>query len=273
MRIGKFNQNFTLHIAFTLAEVLIVLGIIGIIAECTIPTVLQDFQKQQALSTLKKEYSTIQQGFKMYLADQGTTDISQTDLFAQDGNTNYESSATRQNVWGSMVKKYFNVIKACNVGDNACNVFDSWLTSSDEEYDSFWNDIGVNTEYLAYLADGSLLGLYPHTLSDCAPQNSKIGSMKGFCGEIYTDINGTKPPNKYGRDIFEFIVGPDGSLFPFYGMQHAQWYDGTSWASSANYWKNWSVYCGNPNSTALGSDVQGFGCTARIMEDGWQINY
>lgn len=47
--------------AFTLAEVLITLGIIGIVAALTLPSVITKYQKKQTVAQLKKAYSTISQ--------------------------------------------------------------------------------------------------------------------------------------------------------------------------------------------------------------------
>ena len=42
------------RIAFTLAEVLITLGIIGVVAALTIPTLIQKYEKQVYITQLKK---------------------------------------------------------------------------------------------------------------------------------------------------------------------------------------------------------------------------
>lgn len=47
--------------AFTLAEVLITLGIIGVVAALTMPAVIANYQKQETVSKLKKFYSVMQQ--------------------------------------------------------------------------------------------------------------------------------------------------------------------------------------------------------------------
>lgn len=57
--------------AFTLAEVLIVLGIIGIIAEMTIPTLMMNVQKQVMSTSLKKFYSTMNQAILLSSNDNG----------------------------------------------------------------------------------------------------------------------------------------------------------------------------------------------------------
>ena len=47
--------------AFTLAEVLITLGIIGVVAAMTLPTLVGEYQKKQTATQLKKFYSIMQQ--------------------------------------------------------------------------------------------------------------------------------------------------------------------------------------------------------------------
>ena len=53
--------------AFTLAEVLITLGIIGIVAAMTLPSVIVNYQKQEALTRLKKSYTTVANAFSFPL--------------------------------------------------------------------------------------------------------------------------------------------------------------------------------------------------------------
>lgn len=54
---------------FTLAEVLITLGIIGIIAAMTIPSLLNQTNNTQYVSAFKKEYSTFSQAYNKFVAD------------------------------------------------------------------------------------------------------------------------------------------------------------------------------------------------------------
>ena len=57
--------------AFTLAEVLITLGIIGVVATMTIPTLLTNHQKKQTAIKLQKAYAEIYQALKLTEADHG----------------------------------------------------------------------------------------------------------------------------------------------------------------------------------------------------------
>ena len=61
------------RVAFTLAEVLITLGIIGIVAAMTIPTLIVNYQKKQTVSKLKQTYSIISQALTMAQSEHGDT--------------------------------------------------------------------------------------------------------------------------------------------------------------------------------------------------------
>jgi prepilin-type N-terminal cleavage/methylation domain-containing protein len=74
--------NRKIH-AFTLAEVLIVIGIIGIVAALTIPTLIKNYQKQLTAMKLKKSYSELKQIIKLSENDNG--DISGWDFTSKVG--------------------------------------------------------------------------------------------------------------------------------------------------------------------------------------------
>lgn len=54
---------------FTLAEVLITLGIIGVVAAITIPSLISKVQKAQIEALVKENYSSVAQAMRMASAD------------------------------------------------------------------------------------------------------------------------------------------------------------------------------------------------------------
>lgn len=68
------HSLFTRKSAFTLAEILITLGIIGIVATMTIPTLMTKYAKQRTETQLKSFYSRINQTLKMSAAENGDID-------------------------------------------------------------------------------------------------------------------------------------------------------------------------------------------------------
>ena len=61
-------------IAFTLAEVLITLGIIGVVAAMTLPTLIANYQEKVTVTKLKKAYSVLNSAYKMAVVQHGTID-------------------------------------------------------------------------------------------------------------------------------------------------------------------------------------------------------
>ena len=69
------------------------------------------------------------------------------------------------------------------------------------------------------------------------------------------------------------MLGIDGNLYPVGGVDYALfWTTEESLASNSSYWRNSNGFCGNPNSSNI-DGAWGDGCAARIMEEGWKMNY
>lgn len=260
------NKNlliFQQSTAFTFAEVLITLSIIGVVAAMTIPPLVQSYQKSQYVAGLKKEYSIVQQAYRAYIADEGVPDLSQTDLYTLNENDNFEDSTIMQNLLDGFIKKYFKIIKSCNVDDNSCN-YQTFNLTSPADAGGF-----ANGTYAVFLADGAALSIWPYS-----PRCES--GWESYCGMVTIDVNGAKLPNKFGRDIFEFDLNSVGNLSPYGGAKDCE-IDGYSGfgdlKSDYFYWKNTSQMCGDPNTKDLDNDVVGDGCAARIMEQDWQMNY
>lgn len=68
--VRKIKVNNKKNLAFTLAEVLITLGVIGVVSAMTIPTLVSNYRKRQLEVQIKGTYSSIQQAMK-YAEDDG----------------------------------------------------------------------------------------------------------------------------------------------------------------------------------------------------------
>ncbi|MDR1327671.1 MAG: type II secretion system GspH family protein [Heliobacteriaceae bacterium] len=82
--------------AFTLAEVLITLGIIGVVAALTMPALISNYKKKVLLTRIKKFYSAYTQAYNMKIANDGELDVSMLtaiddpDVATEFFNVNYE---------------------------------------------------------------------------------------------------------------------------------------------------------------------------------------
>lgn len=98
---------------------LITLGIIGIVAAMTIPTLIAEYQEKKTVTQLTKVYSTLSNAYRMMQAEYGevntwgmSSTVQGTD---EDGNKIYDYSAQR--LFAERLKKYLKVLKTCQVGD------------------------------------------------------------------------------------------------------------------------------------------------------------
>ncbi len=91
--------------AFTLAEVLITLGIIGIVAAMTLPTIISKYKRQVVEVKLQKFYSIMNQAVTMSLAEHN--DIP---LESQHGE-NSTNAAYIENWYKTYITKYIKLIK------------------------------------------------------------------------------------------------------------------------------------------------------------------
>ena len=179
--------------AFTLAEVLITLVIIGVIASMTIPTLINKTNKQEYVSRLKKAYSTFAQVTNRIIAENGTPDN-----WHLKGNRSYDEASEN---FGKLYQKYLSSAKQCTSSQRGC--FSSVVKDmGGSNFDSVYSD--SSNYYRLLLSDGSTVLFDGNIFDDCT-----IGSMSG-CSYFFVDVNGEKGPNVAGRDVFQFFIAKNG---------------------------------------------------------------
>ena len=168
--------------AFTLAEVLIVLAIIGVVAALTMPMLMNNYQKTQQVTALKKAYSQITDAIDRLMVDENLDNL-------------YESEILQKTSAGNpkgFLKKYFRVSKYCTQFDAKDCI--SKPTSMDK---TNTNNPAIN-ETCVFLKDGSSICLDP------GDPNHAVG--------FFVDTNGLDKPNIGGRDIFKFFAYANGTV-------------------------------------------------------------
>lgn len=246
--------------AFTLAEVLITLSIIGIVAAYTIPTIVKEYQKQIYITQLQKIYSNFQNGMRAYMAKQDCTTVSCLNVF-----DNISSDSAQQTRLSSTLPEIYAV--AVNYGYNS-----STLSSFTTRYLNSTSTVAFfNLGYTIATNDNYLISIFDDDSGNCTGYSSTTtnSKLKNYCAVILIDVNGLKSPNIAGIDFFDFMLGNDGALYPAYGKDY-------SLARSNNldyYWKTETWMCGTPGVAQITGYVQGTGCGARIMESNWSVDY
>lgn len=114
---NQLHNKLKRHKAFTLAEVLITLGIIGVVAAMTIPTLINNYQKESAVTSVKAFYSEMSQAIKLSEVENGPTNswdygdgtVAQTRVWFDKYLAKYLSSASvEDNVNGVTLDVYLN---------------------------------------------------------------------------------------------------------------------------------------------------------------------
>ncbi len=174
----KFTQS-----AFTLAETLIVMGIIGVVAALTLPNLNSSTGDKEKVAKLQKIYSNLQDAFGRAEAVYGPYD----EWFINDGNNN-----------DKIEKRIFERITEFLKYSKACTV-----TECSAVFDKGSNSGGSNTtaKYNVILADGSTIGFHAN--------NWKEQPFK-----VLIDIDGlNKGPNIACKDYFTFVYNATNKNF------------------------------------------------------------
>jgi len=226
--------------AFTLAEVLITLGIIGVVAAMTIPTLIQAQQKRKIEAVLKEDYSVIQQVMKFTEYDDVSLDLNVPDDL--DGAKKWFETFMQPHLKFSSVC-YDSA--GCWQAKNPTRTLDGSTAQ--------WNRTGIGVGIgivTVKLLNGSNLDIDGYSQYD----------MKRFFGvdtksetslAFYIDANGDNLPNVIGKDIFILVWTEDG-IFP-------------AGISETNETINQ-----NCSSSASGINP-GYYCLMRIKNNGWEI--
>lgn len=165
---------------FTLAEVLITLGIIGIIAAMTIPTLMQAYKEKQTVSQLIATQSIMSRALK--LAEEEYGEVEGWDANKFDG-----ASAT---IVADRLKPFLKLSVDCGLQDPNGKCFENKMTKllNGKNYENWSVD---NRMYKFKLMNGTTIGLV--TYSD------RITPIV-----FLVDINGKNFPNVMGKDLFLF---------------------------------------------------------------------
>jgi len=167
--------------AFTLAEVLLTLAIIGVVAALTIPAVVTKVTKDQYVTGLKKAYNTLKLIEQKAVQEHGPME-------------NWYWSGNVTTTFEKYFLPHFDVLKNCGATtEEGC--FAEGLTYLNG---STWGDFNTTEYYKIVTSDGMSWAYYEY--GNTIPLYNR--------GYFYVDVNGLKGPNRWGRDIFRFPVFP-----------------------------------------------------------------
>ena len=239
--VSKLHQR----VAFTLAEVLITLGIIGVVASLTLPSVIQNYKKQVTVNQLKKAYSILGQVAQKAFADNGPAGFEEGSKIKGD-----DVKVFFDTYW----LPYFKGVEVYpeNISPKLNDNMDYYKMAN-----GIYTFTHACTKYDAgriffSTADGMTYFVYMNNWVNKYDENGNLVSQDAtYISEqwVYVDVNGTKPPNTFGKDVFMFNIDFNNGVVRPNSYRSSQ-------ATIDNACKTY-----------------GMACTSKIMREGWKINY
>ena len=226
---------------FTLAEVLVTLGIIGVVSAMTVPTLMQNYQRKSYVTQLHKVYNIVQQATVQYMTDRNAVILNVAVENSEDAAANF-------------IKQYFKVVQDCGTDQTPC-----FAATADYKKIS-----GVTlTKWYAkrhfVLADGTAIGTF---------YLGGTGAIQTI--EVWVDTNGQKGPNIVGRDLFVMYLYNNGVLDDMAEKSVAD--DDSEVRASVPLSteareKRFNNYCISNSGTNY------HGCFGKILNDNWEMTY
>lgn len=170
---------------FTLAEVLITLGIIGVVAAMTLPGLVQKQQKKQTAVALEKFYSSFQNAINLSQVDNGPYQNWDTTM-------DYNNTEALYNWFDQYIIKYMKLLTNCNESNNK-KCFQNYSYCILPNSCTSGNALS-NSNIMYIFQDGSTI--------IAITGGGVETSSRVF--HIRLDTNGFKKPNTLGKDIFSF---------------------------------------------------------------------
>lgn len=174
--------------AFTLAEMLLVIGLIGIVATLTIPPILNNTEDREAVSSVRKAYASLKEAHMRAIAVYGPLE-------------NWSSGALKTNdLYANRLLEFLTVIKDC-VTDSTKTCYTGKLSGG--------TILGGGQASLI-LADGTSIRF---DMTDTVTTESLLSATINKRGRIIVDLDGhAKGTNVVGKDVFYFYILEDGSF-------------------------------------------------------------
>lgn len=239
--------------AFTLAEAMIAMAIIGIVAAVTIPQVVTGSLKNEAGAVLGRTVEQIELGCQNMI-QKANDNIKVTDGGYYEG----LSELTQQAVFGEGAGT--EKMSGPGIFDNGGAFFGLTLLEDSESYLKSFKDFSGDSLTAAVKPSNNKAYLMnkQKAVVVASKTDYKNLDVDGFNTAIYIDVNGIQKPNRGGRDIFIFGLTHQGKLVP---------------RGTADYQR---YYSGAPLHTAdckKGAVKTGWSCAARVVQDGYRITY
>ena len=248
---------------FTLAEVLITLGLIGVVAAITIPSLTSGSQEQANAAKLAASVSTIENAFTSAMTKDRVENLNDSVLWDDLPAVDNTSDDDDKSLLAGRLGQYL-ALSGYKDSDGSVKY---GMTNSGGRGSA---TDACSTYLVLVMKNGAELmisrendnGFLALDDEDVVPRGV---SLKEIVADVIIDVNGPSGPNTVGRDLFRFILGQDGVLYPYGSFNVINYIN-----SNAGDTATWATATGDNgcNSTSMS-----WGCTARLIDNGYKVNY
>lgn len=225
--------------AFTLAELLIALTVVGVVAVLTVPGVTKNIYAKSNIVKLEATVKTLNDALNNMMVNERITQVTDGSLF---------------NDSDEFISKYLKITSDCHNDDEDSYDADCIINASTIEQAApppggavqarLCGGLAGSTNFLVKLANGAKVRFCDSS------------SLSGTPGYILIDVNGSDAPNVYGRDVFELEVLDDGTV-------------GQGNYIEANNVSDETIL----NNCRRSSSYAGFYCYYLLEHNNWEMNY
>lgn len=196
-------MNMKSRFGFTLAEVLITLGIIGVVAAMTMPVLSENISNAITVNKLKKINSVLAQAMLFTVVEDGDYNS----LNVVDNNIN-----SMQNWYNEALRPQLQIAGEC-INTSGCWAKNTKTLGGVTPY-MYREGVGIGTHIIVFntpdgynvSVDSYIAGMYERF--GVKPKNSSHFIV------VFVDVNGFQKPNVVGKDIFTFVFSPDRGFVP-----------------------------------------------------------
>ena len=219
---------------FTLAEVLLSLGIVGVSAAVTLPTLLLNVEKRKAGPALMKAVNTLESASALALQMNDARKLSDTIK-----NKNTTQVLLLENILADYTQ-------LTSVPNNVSYELGAEIAVSGSPY--------ATKDGIVFYDSRSL-------------PNVGVASKKfnGAAFHIYVDTNGMRGPNKFGRDVFELFVDEKGIVIPFGSYLWQVYQNGKG--------VYWETACKSMTKDNKDAPQNARACAGAIVDNGGRVLY
>ena len=222
-------------IAFTLAETLVVVGIIGVIASLTLPNLNKSTGEKETVAKLQKVYANFSDAYGQAIIKYGPV-LSWYNGIGED-------ATALSRITGQRMGEFLKIRSICD-GTAGCFTTGTAKLLNGTNDNNYYS---ITTNYKMLLEDDTSVywGIYRNNCADFKASGNEPNN--NVCGIFVVDIDGpNKGPYTWGKDLFRFVFAKDG-IYPM-GMEQEQ------------YW--------GKNNLSTNCFTKGQDCTGWIMTSG-----